>query len=162
MLRAYSHEDQEGKIRTVRATLDCGKRSADKVHTFGFGLGRTTVELLWIPYVSAGAQCLPGLECSSSPTSGTCFPCSGACGPLLGHLRGGRRLGSCSRVRRRPMVAGGYGEVLVDYYLTACLSTPGESHPRSALNASVACVCKRTRSGRSGCSLRQRCGLNPG
>ena len=35
-------------------------------------------------------------------------------------------------------------------------------HPRSALNAAGACVGKRTRSGRSGCSLRQRCELNQG
>ena len=37
----------------------------------GAGLGR-------IPHVSAGVQCLQGLEPGSSPTSGTCFPCSGA------------------------------------------------------------------------------------
>ena len=33
----------------------------------GVGSGR-------IPHVSGGAQCLQGLECSSSPTSGTAFP----------------------------------------------------------------------------------------
>jgi hypothetical protein len=54
----------------------------DSVHTFGFGLGRTSVGSGRIPHVSAGAQCLQGLECSSSPTSGTCFPCSGPWGPL--------------------------------------------------------------------------------
>ena len=52
------------------------------VHTLGFGSGRTWAGSGRIPHVSAGAQCLQGRECSSSPTSGTCFPCSGACGPL--------------------------------------------------------------------------------
>jgi hypothetical protein len=46
----------------------------DRVHTFAFGLGRTSVGSGRIPHVSAGAQCLQGLECSSSPTSGTVFP----------------------------------------------------------------------------------------
>jgi hypothetical protein len=58
------------------------KRSVYKVHTFGFGLGRTSTGLVRIGYVSAGLQSLQGLECSSSSTSGTCFPCSGAYGPL--------------------------------------------------------------------------------
>ena len=35
------------------------------------GLARTQ-------HVSGGAQCFQGLEPGSSPTSGTCFPCSGA------------------------------------------------------------------------------------
>jgi hypothetical protein len=48
----------------------------DSVHKFGFGLGRTLVGSGRIPHVSAGGQCLQGLECSSSPTSGTCFPSS--------------------------------------------------------------------------------------
>ena len=41
-------------------------------------LGRTGSESACI----RETQCLRGRECSSSPTSGTCFPCSGACGPL--------------------------------------------------------------------------------
>ena len=53
-----------------------------KVHTLGFGSGRTGAGSGRIPHVSGGAQCLQGRECSSSPTSGTCFPCSGACEPL--------------------------------------------------------------------------------
>jgi hypothetical protein len=48
------------------------------VHTLGVGSGRMWVGSGRIPYVSGGVQCLRGLECSSSPTSGTCFPCSGA------------------------------------------------------------------------------------
>ena len=57
----------------------------DSVHTLGPGLGRTGAGLGRIPYVSVGVQCLQGLEPGSSPTSGTCFPCSGACGPLSVH-----------------------------------------------------------------------------
>ncbi|CAH0139561.1 hypothetical protein SRABI26_00439 [Arthrobacter sp. Bi26] len=52
------------------------------VRTLGCGSSRTGAGLARIPHVSAGAQCLQGLECSSSPTSGTCFHCSGACEPL--------------------------------------------------------------------------------
>ena len=46
----------------------------DSVHTLGHGLGRTGAGLGRIPYVSAGVQCLEGLEPGSSPTSGTAFP----------------------------------------------------------------------------------------
>lgn len=45
----------------------------DSVHTLSHGLGRTGAGLARIPYVSAGAQCLQGLETGSSPTSGTVF-----------------------------------------------------------------------------------------
>ena len=47
------------------------KGRVDNVHTLGFGSGRTWVGSGRIPHVSAGGQCLQGLECSSSPTSGT-------------------------------------------------------------------------------------------
>ena len=50
----------------------------DIVHTLGFGLGCRSVGLLRIPHVLAGSPCLQGLECSSSPTSGTVFPRSDA------------------------------------------------------------------------------------
>ena len=50
------------------------KESVDNVHTLGLGLGRAPVGSGRIPYVSAGVQCSQGLECSSSPTSGTAFP----------------------------------------------------------------------------------------
>jgi hypothetical protein len=70
-------------------------RRVYKVHTLGFGLGSTGAGSARFPHVSAGVQCLRGRECSSSPTSGTCFPCSGACRPLnvykisfMGPLRG--------------------------------------------------------------------------
>ena len=46
----------------------------DSVHTLGLGLGRTGAGLGRIAYVSAGVQCLQGLEPGSSPTSGTVFP----------------------------------------------------------------------------------------
>jgi hypothetical protein len=52
------------------------------VHTSGFGPGRSGAGLARLPHVSGTSQCLQGRECSSSPTSGTCFPCSGACEPL--------------------------------------------------------------------------------
>lgn len=45
----------------------------DNVHTFRRGLPRRDLVLLRIPHVSAGSQCLKGLECGSSPTSGTLF-----------------------------------------------------------------------------------------
>ncbi len=50
------------------------KRSVDNVHTFGFGSGRISVGLGRIAYVFGSSQCLQGLECGSSPTSGTVFP----------------------------------------------------------------------------------------
>jgi len=49
------------------------------LHTSGIGPGRMWVGSGRIRYVSGGAR---GRECSSSPTSDTWFPCSGACGPL--------------------------------------------------------------------------------
>jgi hypothetical protein len=55
------------------------------VHTLGFGSGRTSAGLARTGYVFGSSQCLQGLESGSSPTSGTCFPCSGACGPLSVH-----------------------------------------------------------------------------
>jgi hypothetical protein len=45
----------------------------DSVHTLGRRLGRTGAGLARIPYVSAGVQCLQGVEPGSSPTSGTVF-----------------------------------------------------------------------------------------
>ena len=61
------------------------KRCVDNVITFGVGLGRTSAGLARFAYVFGSFQCLQGLECGSSPTSGTCFPCSGACEPLSVH-----------------------------------------------------------------------------
>ena len=63
----------------VAATVTCAARGSTtvdnnrsiNVHTLGLGLGRTGVGSGRIPRVSAGAQCLQGLECSSSPTLGT-------------------------------------------------------------------------------------------
>jgi hypothetical protein len=48
----------------------------DNVNASRFLLGRSSAELLRIPDVFAGSQCLQGLECSSSPTSGTQTPSS--------------------------------------------------------------------------------------
>ena len=50
-----------------------GNWGVDSVHTLGHGLGRTGAGLARIPHVSAGSQCLQGLEFGSSPTSGTVF-----------------------------------------------------------------------------------------
>ena len=69
-------------LRSALGCPECGKGRVYKVHTFGFGSRRMWVGSGRIPYVSVGVKCLQGRECSSSPTSGTCFPCSGACGPL--------------------------------------------------------------------------------
>ena len=46
----------------------------DNVNTLGVGLALAGVGSGRIPHVSVRAQCLRGLECSSSPTSGTEFP----------------------------------------------------------------------------------------
>jgi hypothetical protein len=72
-----------GKVAPHTVDAGCGRlgetfgeenRGVDSVHTLGHGLGRTGAGLARIPYVWAGVQCLQGLECSSSPTSGTVFP----------------------------------------------------------------------------------------
>jgi hypothetical protein len=41
------------------------------VHTLAVGLGRTSAGLARTAYVFGTALCFRGLECSSSPTSGT-------------------------------------------------------------------------------------------
>jgi hypothetical protein len=73
---------------------ECGWRSVcaegriwdvHNVHTLGFGFSRTDAGLGRIAEVSATSQCFQGSESGSSPTSGTCFPCSGACRPLSVH-----------------------------------------------------------------------------
>ena len=46
----------------------------DNVHTFRLVLGQTPFGLAGIPHVFESSLCLQGLECSSSPTSGTVFP----------------------------------------------------------------------------------------
>jgi hypothetical protein len=48
------------------------------VHILGCGSGCMWVGSGRIRYVSGSSQCSPGLECSSSPTSGTVFPQSSA------------------------------------------------------------------------------------
>jgi hypothetical protein len=57
----------------------------DTVHTLRLGLGRTGAGLGQIAKVNGGVADLQGLEPGSSPTSGTCFPWSGACGPPSVH-----------------------------------------------------------------------------
>jgi hypothetical protein len=58
------------------AALKAMKRAVHNVHTSGFGLSRTSAGLARIPHVFRSSQCLQGLECSSSPTSGTHNPSS--------------------------------------------------------------------------------------
>jgi hypothetical protein len=50
------------------------KKFVDSVNTFRVVLPRKSIELARIPYVFTGSQCFQGLECSSSPTSGTGYP----------------------------------------------------------------------------------------
>jgi hypothetical protein len=71
-----------GRVRQFGEALVGKIGGVDSVHTLGLGLGRTGAGLARIPYVLAGVQYLQGLEPGSSPTSGTRFHCSGACGPL--------------------------------------------------------------------------------
>jgi hypothetical protein len=62
----------DGRLRSLVGRAEVGKsEGVHKVHTLGFGPGRTVAGL--------------GRKPVSSPTSGTCFPCSGACGPLSVH-----------------------------------------------------------------------------
>ncbi|MGF6832432.1 hypothetical protein QF015_000581 [Paenarthrobacter sp. TE4293] len=49
-------------------------RGVNNVNTLSLGLGRTSVGLSRIAYVFWSSQCSQGLECSSSPTSGTAYP----------------------------------------------------------------------------------------
>ena len=65
---AYSAPLRQGK-----------KEGVHNVHTLGFGSGRTGGGLGRIAEVFGGVAETQGLESGSSPTSGTCFPCSGAC-----------------------------------------------------------------------------------
>ena len=52
------------------------------MHTLGFGSGRTGAGLGRIAAVLGGVAEMQGLESGSSPTLGTCFPCSRAFLPL--------------------------------------------------------------------------------
>ena len=71
---------QVAPIVLVRRSISYAAASSDglglpvrNVHTRGFGLGRIGVGSGRIAHVSGTSQCLQGLECSSSPTSGTVF-----------------------------------------------------------------------------------------
>ena len=54
------------------------KEGVHNVHTLGFGFGCTGVGPGRIGDVFGGVADFQGLAPGSSPTSGTCFPCSGA------------------------------------------------------------------------------------
>ena len=65
----------DSRLSSLVGGAETGKKEGvHNVHTLGFGSGRTGAGLARIPYVSAGVQCLQGLEPGSSPTSGTVFP----------------------------------------------------------------------------------------
>jgi hypothetical protein len=68
-----------GAIKDLRVILGPGvgpKEGVHNVHTLGFGSGRTGGGLGRIADVFGSSPCLQGLECSSSPTSGTHNPSS--------------------------------------------------------------------------------------
>lgn len=70
------------KYRGPRLSLQGRKVSVHNVHTLPCGLARTSVGLGRIGYVFGGVADSRGLECNSSPTSGTYFSSSGAGWPL--------------------------------------------------------------------------------
>ena len=76
----------DGRLGSLVGGVEVGKKEGvHNVHTLGFGLGRTGHGLGRIAEVFGGVAEIQGLEPGSSPTSGTCFPWSGACGPLSVH-----------------------------------------------------------------------------
>lgn len=81
-------------FRAIRGAEVGKKEGVHNVHTLGFGSCRTPAGLCRIAYVSAGVQCLQGLEPGSSPTSGTVFSlvrglgASDCANLLYGPLRG--------------------------------------------------------------------------
>ena len=80
---ARSRARHSGPARTAMYALWLGGESGQRecvhnVHTLGFGSGRTGAGLGRIAEVLGGVADIQGLEPGSSPTSGTCFPCSGA------------------------------------------------------------------------------------
>ena len=85
-----------GARQSLCVTQNLSERSVDNVHSFGFGSERTSIGSGRIPYVSEGTQCSQGLECSSSPTSGTVFPL----------VRGGFCLSVCTLTFRGSADAG--------------------------------------------------------
>ena len=69
----------DGRLRTVVGGGEVGKKEGVHiVHTLGFGSGRTGAGLGRIGEVFGRVAEIQGPEPGSSPTSGTCFPCSGA------------------------------------------------------------------------------------
>ena len=68
-----------GRSSSLVGCAEVGKsEGVHNVHTLGFGSGRTGAGLGRIGEVCGGVAGLQGLKPGSSPTSGTCFPCSGA------------------------------------------------------------------------------------
>jgi len=67
-----------GVILLSRGAKVDKKGGVHNVHTRGFGFGCTGIRLGRIGEVFAGVADFQGLAPGSSPTSGTCFPCSEA------------------------------------------------------------------------------------
>ena len=76
----------DGRLSNLVGGGEAGKKEGvHNVHTLGFGSSRISAGLGRIGEVFRGVAEIQGLEPGSSPTSGTCFPCSGACEPLSVH-----------------------------------------------------------------------------
>jgi hypothetical protein len=68
-----------GRLSSVVGGAESGQsEGVHNVHTLGFGSGPAGAGLGRIAEVFGGVADIQGLEPGSSPTSGTCFPCSGA------------------------------------------------------------------------------------
>ena len=72
-----------GSAAVVMSGSRCARKGGvDNVNTLGFGLGRLGAGLGRIGYVFGGVADFRGLECRSSPTSGTFSQITGPFGPL--------------------------------------------------------------------------------
>ncbi len=74
-----------GQGKPERPLMHGEKVGVHNVHTRGFGFGCTGIGLGRIREVFGGVAYFQGMAPGSSPTSGTCFPCSGAFKPLSVH-----------------------------------------------------------------------------
>lgn len=65
--------DGTDSVRLSRKVL-VKTKGVDIVHTFCLVPSQTALGVTRIPHVFVGSHCYQGLECSSSPTSGTRYP----------------------------------------------------------------------------------------
>lgn len=66
-------DPKQSDCRPLRIVRNLSGRCVDNVNRIGAGLGDISVGLTRIRDVFWNSQCLQGLECDSSPTSGTTF-----------------------------------------------------------------------------------------